>query len=88
MADFVPGLYFKKLHPNAPHFVKAKGSIKVQAMLDYLTEAAAKGEEWVNFECRENKAGDKVSAFVDDWKPSQQPAQRPADDFDDDRLPF
>jgi hypothetical protein len=97
-AKFIPGLFFKHPHENAPDFIISKGSVKVADMLAWLSKQA---DEWVNFDLKESREG-KLYASVDDWKPSQgggnrgeAPArERPtretnaADDFADDDIPF
>ena len=92
---FIPGLFFKDPHENAPEFVMAKGSIKVADLRAWLAEQSG---EWVNFDLKRSREG-KPYAQIDDWKPDgnrggvQRPTQRPqrqapADDFPDDEIPF
>lgn len=102
-AKFIPGLFFKDKHENAPDFVICKGSIKVADIKAWL---ATQDGEWVNFDLKRSREG-KPYASVDDWKPSQgtsssgprggAPArERPAKatagdfgaDFADDDIPF
>ena len=64
-AKFIPGLFFKHPHENAPDFIISKGSIKTADMLAWLT---AQTGEWVNFDLKESREG-KLYASVDDWKP-------------------
>lgn len=97
---FIPGLFFKDPHQNAPDFVMAKGSIKVADLRAWLAEQSG---EWVNFDLKRSREG-KPYAQIDDWKPDgnrggghggPRPTQRPAratdaprdDDFEDD-IPF
>lgn len=62
---FIPGLFFKDPHENAPDFVMAKGSIKVADLRGWLAE---QGGEWVNFDLKRSREG-KPYAQIDDWKP-------------------
>lgn len=66
-AKFIPGLFFKDKHENAPDFVMCKGSIKVADLRDWL---ATQGGEWVNFDLKRSREG-KPYASIDDWKPRQ-----------------
>lgn len=93
---FIPGLFFKDPHENAPDFVMAKGSIKIADMRAWLDQQDG---EWVNFDLKRSREG-KPYAQIDDWKPDgnrgggqrqapqRQAAQQPADDFEDDIIPF
>jgi hypothetical protein len=99
-AKFIPGLFFKDKHENAPDFVMCKGSIKVADLAEFL---AAQTEEWVNFDLKRSRDG-RPYASVDDWKPSgggsggsrggapqrERPAKATDDEppFDDDDIPF
>lgn len=100
-AKFIPGLFFKTPHENAPDFVISKGSIKVADLAQWL---ASQEVEWVNFDLKNSRDG-KPYASVDDWKPNQgngtsrqsapratQRPQRatnaPVDEFADDPIPF
>lgn len=102
-AKFVPGLFFKDKHENAPDFVVCKGSIKVADMASFL---ASRDDEWINFDLKRSRDG-RLYAAVDDWKPDanrggssgsrggapqrQRPSRAtdgPADDFADDPIPF
>lgn len=80
---FIPGLFFKDPHENAPDFVMAKGSIKVADLRGWLAEQDG---EWVNFDLKRSREG-KPYAQIDDWKPDgnrgggssgPRPTQRPA----------
>ena len=99
-AKFIPGLFFKDKHENAPDFVMCKGSIKVADLAAFL---AAQTDEWVNFDLKRSRDG-KPYASVDDWKPQgggaggsrggapqrQRPATATDDEpaFEDDDIPF
>lgn len=62
---FADGLIAKAPHPNAPDFVKAKLSIKVEDFTKFL-EAHAKGDGWVNIDVKESKGG-KWYCQLDHW---------------------
>lgn len=68
MSDFVGGLFLKPKHPNAPDFVLCKGSINRDKMLAFLQQSTG---DWINFDVKLSKDGQKVIAAIDDWKPSQ-----------------
>jgi hypothetical protein len=80
--EFVNGLVLKAPNDNAPEYVKAKGSIKVADMLEWLKNQPG---EWVNFDVKVSQAG-KWYAAVDNWKPNKgqerTPAKAEADPFD------
>lgn len=67
MSDFVDGLFLKPKHQNAPDFVLCKGSINRDKMLAFLQSA----DDWVNFDVKLSKDGQKVIATIDNWKPQQ-----------------
>ena len=91
--EFVNGLVVKAPHENAPEFVKAAISIKVQDLTAWLQGRA---EDWVNIDVKESKGG-KWYAAVNTFKPKEsarEPApskpNKPAGssgDFEDD-IPF
>ena len=62
---FPDGFIAKRPHTNAPHFVKAKISIKKDEFLKWLQ---SEDGEWVNLEIKESK-NSKYYAVVNDWKP-------------------
>jgi hypothetical protein len=93
---FIDGLIVKAPHERAPEYVKAKLSIKREELIGWLQQQDG---EWINADVKVSQQG-KWYAAVDDWKPNQggerpqrreAPAQRqapPADDFDDQNIPF
>lgn len=103
-AKFIPGLFFKDKHENAPDFVMCKGSIKIADLAAWLQKQEG---EWVNFDLKRSREG-KPYASVDDWKPDSQRGQQssrparqqsapqrqapqqsaPMDDFSDEDIPF
>ena len=93
--EFVDGLIVKAPHEKAPDFVKASISIKVADLGLWLREKHKAGEEWVNVDVKESKAG-KWYAAVSTFKQGEQraaPAPKPQPkrgsmaDLDDD-IPF
>ena len=98
MADeiqFVDGLIVKAPHANAPDFVKASISIKVEDLGKWLREQYKAGnKEWINVDVKESKGG-KWYAAVSTFKPKEKSPQdspkfapkRPMDDMTDD-IPF
>lgn len=91
--EFVPGLFVKAPHENAPDFVKAAISIKVADLGQYLRGKFKAGEEWVNIDVKVSKGG-KWYAAVSNYKPKQtapvDPTKAPTgkpgrfDDLEDD----
>jgi hypothetical protein len=86
--EFVDGLIVKAPHEKAPDFVKAAISIKVEALGLWLRAKHKAGDEWVNIDVKESKAG-KWYAAVSTFKPKDKDA-KPAGKFDDmdDDIPF
>lgn len=84
--EFVDGLIVRAPHENAPDFVKASISIKVEDLGKWLRGKYKAGDEWVNIEVKESKGG-KWYASVSTFKPKGKKAKREADDHDDD-IPF
>ena len=97
--DFIEGLFVKapvkKDGSPLPHFVKAKGSIKVADMIGWLQTVQT---EWVNFDVKESKKGNWYVA-VDKWEPTKdeqydkgmhqaKAALAPDNIIDDDDIPF
>lgn len=76
MADieFIDGLNAKAPNQGAPEYVKAKLSIKREALMAWLQQ---RDGEWINAEIKEAKSG-KWYVAVDAWKPNsdQQSGQR------------
>jgi hypothetical protein len=66
--NFTKGLIAKKPHDNAPDFVKATLSIKVDEFIEWLGENSNKG--WVNIDVKESRGG-KWYAELNDWKPKK-----------------
>ena len=92
--QFIPGLIAKAPGDKAPEYVKCKLSIKRAELLAWLQSQSG---EWINGEVKVSRNG-KMYVQLDTWKPNQgerqeprKPAQSkapPADDFEDDSLPF
>ncbi len=94
--EFVDGLIVKAPHENAPSFVKATISIKVEALGMWLRAKHKAGEEWVNIDVKEAKSGKWYAAVSTykkgekrDSKPERKPdaQKRPPEDLEDD-IPF
>jgi hypothetical protein len=93
MADeiqFVDGLIVKAPHQNAPAFVKAQISIKVEDLGKWLREKYKNGDEWINVDVKESKGG-KWYAAVSTFKPKEKPLSKELkgaiSDMEDD-IPF
>lgn len=69
-AEFAAGLIVKEPHPNAPDFVKARISIKVEELGQWLRSKYKAGEEWVNLDVKVAKNG-KWYAQVSTFKPNE-----------------
>jgi hypothetical protein len=69
--EFVDGLIVKAPHENAPDFVKAAISIKVEELRLWLREKHKAGDEWVNIDVKEAKSG-KWYAAVSNFKPKEK----------------
>lgn len=98
--EFVNGLIVKAPNDNAPEYVKAKLSFKIDEMIAWLTERKARGDAWANADVKVGQSG-KWYAAVDNWKPDAAKAQQPRQespkpapvaagtpDFADDDIPF
>lgn len=89
--QFVDGLIVKAPHPNAPDFVKASISIKRAELIAWLQ---AREGEWVNLDVKESRNGKWYAAVNTYQRRTQEqsgggnPAQEPAGDFQDDKIPF
>ena len=73
--EFVPGMFAKAPHENAPDFVKAQISIKVADLGMWLREKHKAGEEWVNLDVKAAKSG-KWYASVSKFKPKEKEAAK------------
>jgi len=72
--EYIEGLIAKAPHERAPKYVKAKLSIKREAMIADLQKREG---EWVNAEIKEGQSG-KWYVAVDPWKPeSGKPSSEP-----------
>ena len=90
--EFVNGLIVKAPRENAPDFVKASISIKVNDLREWLDKQSG---EWVNIDVKESKGG-RWYAAVNAYKPKEskpEPERKPAtpsgsfEDFESD-IPF
>jgi hypothetical protein len=96
--EFVEGLNAKSPGDKAPEYVKAKLSMKREALIAWLQQREG---EWVNAEIKVSKSG-KWYVAVDAWKPNSdgqsdlpsprresKPAHADASNgFVDDSIPF
>ena len=102
--QFINGLMFKppvkKDGSPLPDWIKAKGSIKIQELIDTLNNLEG---EWVNFDVKESKKGNWYAA-IDTWQPTKDEeydkgldaaraamapdAKSDTSDIDDDDIPF
>lgn len=64
--EFIQGLIAKAPNENAPEYIKAKLSFRVQEMIAYLQTVEG---EWLNADIKVS-AGGKWYAAVDNWKPN------------------
>jgi hypothetical protein len=86
--EFVDGLIVKAPHEKAPSFVKASISIKVEDLGKWLRAKYKAGDEWVNIDVKESKAG-KWYCAVSNFKPKEKDISgtRRSADVDED-IPF
>jgi hypothetical protein len=97
--EFVDGLIVKAPHEKAPDYVKAQISIKVEDLGKWLRAKYKAGDEWVNIDVKQSKAG-KWYAAVSNFKPKpkaepEQPVKKAGGgrfddmkDDDPDTIPF
>jgi hypothetical protein len=83
--EFVDGLIVKAPHANAPDYVKASISIKVEDLGKWLRGKYKAGDEWVNIDVKESKAG-KWYASVSTFKPKSGKTGKKDDESDG--IPF
>ena len=72
--EFVDGLIVKAPSPKAPDYVKANISIKVEDLGKWLRAKYKAGDEWVNIDVKESKAG-KWYAAVSTFKPKAKKSE-------------
>ena len=66
--QFVNGLIAKAPNDNAPDFIKARLSIKVDELIEFL-QSNKKPDGWVNCDIKVSKGG-KWYVELDTWEPS------------------
>ena len=66
--EFIGGLNAKAPNENAPEYVKAKLSIKREALIAWLQQ---RDGDWINAEIKVSKGG-KYYVAVDAWKPNSE----------------
>lgn len=79
---YVKGLSLKKPHPNAPDFVRFKGSINLPKLREFLKEQKEAGNiegDWVNFDVADpfDADDDRYNISLDTWKPEGKKAVMP-----------
>ena len=77
--EFVPGLFVRHPHKNAPDFVWAQISIKKADMLAWLANAPANAEGWLEYkiDVKESREG-KLYCAVNRYKAvTARPADQP-----------
>lgn len=81
---FIDGLKIEAPHEKAPDFVKAKGAIKRDQLVDWLRQQS---DEWINFNVKVSRNGNWYCE-VDTWKPKekQPPSARKSDDMSENEL--
>ena len=77
--EFVPGMFVKHPHENAPDFVRCRISVNRKELLEYLN---SKNDDFINMDIKESKKG-SLYAEIDNWKPT-----KPRLEGEDDELPF
>jgi hypothetical protein len=84
--EFVDGLFVNRKE-NAPEFVKASLSFKVENFVEYLnSKANAKG--YVNIDILESREG-KLYAKLNDWKPKQEEVEEEEEEeITSENIPF
>jgi len=82
---YVKGLSLKKPHPNAPDFVRFKGSINLPKLREWLKEQKEAGNiegDWINLNIADPwEDDDRYNITLDTWKPESKKAVMP--EFDD-----
>jgi len=73
--DFVNGMIIKKPNDNAPEWVKAKMSIKLDDFKSWIGGfvKANPDDEWINIDIKESQKG-TLYAERDTWKPEKKAA--------------
>jgi hypothetical protein len=89
--DFVDGMIVKRPHENAPDFIKANISIKLDEFKGWIGQFVKNnpGDEWINIDIKESQKG-KLYAERNTYKPEQkQPAADPKPELiKDDDIPW
>jgi hypothetical protein len=77
--QFADGLIAKHPGENAPDFVKAKLSFKLDEFKQWVgsIERSEQGIEWLNVEVKESKGGKWYAERVI-WKPAPEPVAAPS----------
>jgi len=89
--EFVDGLFVNRKE-NAPEFVKASLSFKLEKFIPYL-HSKANAAGFVNVDVLESHEG-KLYAKLNDWKPKQEEVveeeveEEAEEEFDTNQIPF
>lgn len=75
MKEFVQGLFVSR-RDNAPDFVKANLSFKVEQFTEYL-KSKVNEKGYVNIDIKESKDG-RLYADLNDWKPRTDNEELPS----------
>jgi len=80
--EFVDGMIVKKPKEQAPDFIKAGISFKLDEFAAWVGQWKKNnpGKEWLNIEVKESKGG-KYYAEVDNWEPKQTNGSAPPDSY-------
>ena len=86
--DFVDGMIVKRPHENAPDFIKANISIKLDDFKGWIGKFVKDnpGDEWINIDIKESQKG-KLYAERNTYKPEKKqsaPDPKPEPSKDDD----
>ena len=84
--DFVNGMIIKKPNDNAPEWVKAKMSIKLDDFKGWIGGfvKANPDDEWINIDIKESKKGNlyaERNTYKAEKKDSAAPAAKETDDI-------
>lgn len=91
--EFVDGMIIKKPHENAPDWVKAKMSLKLDEFKAWVSaaEKADPSIEWINIDIKQSQGG-KLYAERDNWKPEEkqkpEESQKAPEKSDHDDIPW
>ena len=85
--DFAEGIYFNDKHERAPDFVLGSISLQPSRFIEWLRAQPVSEKGYVRLSVLRSKAG-KPYVVLDTWEPGKGEAEKPAENFDDDQIPF